>query len=282
MATEFDEAATTKLLHGIDIPPRPLVLQIVMQEQQRPDPDLRRIATAISQDVGMSAAMLRAANSPAFGLRQKVSSISQAVMLLGVRNSSAIVTGLSLRMAMTGKKRMNLDRFWDTASDTATVSAWLARRFSGLMLTDHAYMLGLFHDCGIPLMMQRFPNYIEVLQKANANIQELCTAIEDQHFSTNHAVVGYLVARSWFLPEEVRNVILHHHDEELLATAKDDLLASHIAILSLAEHYCHFHNRVSDDVIWIRTGERVLAILEVSQTDFQDMREDVDDLLSKH
>ena len=83
MATEFDEATTTKLIHGIDIPPRPLVLQVVMQEQQRPEPDLRRIATAISQDVGMSAAIPFQINSFQLSDIKKLTNQRNAWKLLG-------------------------------------------------------------------------------------------------------------------------------------------------------------------------------------------------------
>ncbi|CAK0755628.1 hypothetical protein CCP4SC76_2670001 [Gammaproteobacteria bacterium] len=94
-------------------------------------------------------------------------------------------------------------------------------------------------------------------------------------------MVGYLVARSWFLPEEVRKVILHHHDEELLNRSTDDLVASQVAILNLAEHYCYLHRQISDDVAWSRVEERVLAILDMSPTDFKDMGEDISTMLSK-
>lgn len=115
--------------------------------------------------------MLRAANSPAFGLRQKVNSISQAVMLLGLNNAISLITGLSLKMVMSGKGKIKLDRFWDTATDTALICSILARHFK-IMAADKAHMLGLFHDCGIPLLMQKFSNYAEILRKGNLNTQD--------------------------------------------------------------------------------------------------------------
>ncbi|CAK0770567.1 HDOD domain-containing protein [Gammaproteobacteria bacterium] len=276
---ELDEQTTTQLLKGIDIPPQPQVLRVVMAEQQQKDPDLRKIAAAVAKDVGLSAAMLRAANSPAFGLRQKATSISQAVMLLGMGNTVSLVTGLSLRMVMSGKGKIRLERFWDTASDTAMICSVLARRFK-IMAADQAHMLGLFHDCGIPLLMQRFPNYVEVLRKANADTQEPITSIEDRHFNTNHAVIGYLVGRSWFLSEEIREIIHHHHDEAFLSNPHDEVLASRISLLILAEYLCHLYHRESDDVVWQRVGSNVMQLLDLNETTLQELNEDVKDLLS--
>ncbi|CAK0773702.1 HDOD domain-containing protein [Gammaproteobacteria bacterium] len=276
---EFDEATTTQLLKGIDIPPQPQILRVVMEEQRRPNPDLRKIATIVAKDVGLSAAMLRAANSPGFGLRQKVTSISQAVMLLGMGNALSLITGLSLRMVMAGKGKMKLERFWDTASDTALLCSTLARRFS-IMPADQAHILGLFHDCGIPLLMQKFPNYVEVLRKGNADTQLPVTSVEEQEFKTSHTVVGYLVARSWFLSQEIREVILHHHNETLLSSSDDPVLASRVALLTLAEHITHIFHRESNDVVWQRIGSNVLRILNLNETELEDINSDMKDVLS--
>ena len=280
---DFDEETTTKLLKGIDIPPQPQVLRLVMAEQRQPDPDLRKIAIAVTKDVGLSAAMLRAANSPAFGLRQKVTSISQAVMLLGMGNAISLITGLSLRMVMSGKNKVKLERFWDTASDAALICSVLARRFQ-IMAVDEAYMLGLFHDCGIPLLMQRFPKYMEILRQSNTSTEESVITMEDREFKTNHAVVGYLVARSWFLPEDVRTTILHHHDESLLLNADPDtadgILARKIGLLFLAEHFGHLYHRAANNILWERLGARIMQIFDLNEIELQDLSEDMKDALS--
>lgn len=279
ISQELDDQTTAELLKGIDIPPQPQVLRVIMAERQKADADLRKIAAAITKDVGLSAAMLRAANSPAFGLRQKATAISQAVMLLGMGNTVSLVTGLSLRMVMSGKGKVRLERFWDTAADTATICSILAQRFN-IMAADQAHMLGLFHDCGIPLLMQRFPNYLEILRKANTDAQESITTIEDQHFDTNHAVVGYLVGRSWFLAEEIREVILHHHDEVLLSNQNGGPLVNQISLLILSEYLCHLYHRESIDVAWQRVGNSIMKLFNLDEADIHELSEDMKDILS--
>jgi len=277
---ELDETKTVQLLKGIDIPPRPQVLQIVMAEQQKKDPDLRKISVAVEKDAGMSAAMLRAANSPAFGLRKKVTSISSAVMLLGLNNSTSLITGLSLRVAMTPKSsQAKLNRFWNTAADIAVICSILAQRFK-IMAADQAYIIGLFHDCGIPLMMQRFSNYAEKLAQSAPDAQELLVNLEEQHFNTNHALVGYLVARSWYLPEEIRLVILNHHDEELLLKPDGDLLVRQVAMLTLACHLCYSDHWESEDTFWLRVGKNVMQFFDLSDEGLKDLDSDIKDILA--
>jgi hypothetical protein len=83
-----------KTLKGIAIPSRPQVLVQLENELTKDDPDPRVIARLISGDVGLSAAVLKTVNSPFFGLSRRISSVAQAVSLLGMRSATQIVTGL--------------------------------------------------------------------------------------------------------------------------------------------------------------------------------------------
>ncbi len=277
---EFDDASATELLKGITIPPQPVVLQAVMMEQQRPEPDMQKIGKVIAKDISLSAAMLRAANSPAFGLRQKVSSIARAVLLLGMRNTASLVTGLILRQAISPKGKMDLEKFWDDAADTALVCSWLTTRFR-FMAPDQAHLAGLFHDCGVPLMMQRFPNYKDVLRLEKSSVQEISIAVEEQHFKTNHATIGYIMARTWCLPDEVRSIVLQHHDADVFSQGEDVNLSRRVAILNLAEHLCCLFRKENDSVFWTnQTAAEVLETLAITEEDVIELSKDASDLLS--
>lgn len=71
----------------------------------------------------------------------------------------------------------------------------LAKRI-GFQSSDEAYALGLFHNCGIPLMLQRFPNYFEVQEEAyfRASGDNRVVDTENRLLNTNHSVVGYFIA----------------------------------------------------------------------------------------
>ncbi|MFH7457095.1 HDOD domain-containing protein, partial [Pseudomonas syringae group genomosp. 7] len=70
---------------------------------------------------------------------------------------------------------------------------------------DESYALGLFHDCGIPLKLKRFPNYMTVLEDAYANAGPDCRVddTENNAFDTNQSVVGYYTAKSRRMPANV-------------------------------------------------------------------------------
>ena len=280
LAKELDDVTATQLLRGITIPPQPTVLQAVMREQQRPEPDMQKLGNIIAKDISLSAAMLRAANSPAFGLRQKVTSISRAVLLLGMRNTASLVTGLILRQVITGTGKINLEIFWDNAADAALVCSFLAKRLK-CMSADYAHLIGLFHDCGIPLMMLRFHNYTNILGITSSLSQEVSVSLEEQHFNTNHATVGYIMARSWCLPDEVRRIISHHHDTNIFTQAEDTTLARQVAMLTLAEHFCCLFRKEDDSAVWTQMDETALIeVLGVTADELAELRADAFDLLS--
>ncbi len=286
---DIDESTVDKILHGIDIPPQPAILLTISNEKQKEFPNLKRIAEEISKDVAISAAMLRAANSPVFGLRNKVRSIQSAVMALGADVVLSIVTALALRMAMSGKGKQKFERFWDTSADTAMTCSYLAERLK-VMPPDQAYMLGLFHDCGIVLMARKYTNYIDdVLKKANNTAAESIIAIEERIFNTNHATLGYLVSKSWGLPQNIRDTILNHHAEDFLihyhhnelgVSQADTVLAKMIGLLALAEHLTHLYRADSEDRIWVRAGGAVLEMFALTEVDLQDITADVNEFLS--
>src|SRR5574343_53917 len=101
---------------------------------------------------------------------------------------------ISQDVALSGDQDAAMDRFWESSALTACVSAELARRLR-CVRPDVAYTFGLFHDCGIPLLVKRFPQTKEVLAAANAAEERGFTDIEDGLMGTNHAVVGYFLAK---------------------------------------------------------------------------------------
>jgi len=164
--------------------------------------------------------MLKFVNSPFYGLANKISSIEQAVSLLGINTVINILNGLAIKGEMSDEAIIELTTFWDTANDIAMVCATIAKKV-GYPNPDEAYTLGLFHNAGIPLMLARFENYISVMEKAYSGEHERVIDIENEKFNTNHCVVGYYTAKSWNLPEHICQAIAEHHNTQQVFSTKD-------------------------------------------------------------
>ncbi|MDQ0737390.1 HD-like signal output (HDOD) protein [Pseudomonas sp. W4I3] len=279
MSQELSAEQIQQVLQGISVPPQPQIMVDLQMEQYMPDPDLEVIARLIAQDPGLSGALLKIVNSPYYGLSNKIASIQRAVNLLGSRSVINLINALSIKGEMSDDTIVTLNRFWDTAQDVAMTCLTLAKR-TGSQAVDEAYALGLFHDCGVPLMLKRFPNYMTVLEQAYANAGPDCRVVDTENnaFNTNHAVVGYYTAKSWRLPEHVTDAIANHHNALAIfsdETSRNPVLKNLLAILKMAEHICSSYRVLGNQSVdreWDAIGHLVLDYVGLSDYDFESMK----------
>ncbi len=281
MSAEFslDDTQIDSALHGFTIPPRPQVVVDLQMEQVMPDPDMGTIVRLISQDVGIAGAILKIVNSAKFGLRREVKSVQHAVSMLGIDSIVNLATTLAMRRELSGDQVDALNRFWDSAGDVAAVSRLIAQQVE-LENEDECYTLGLFHDCGVPLMMTKFNNYQDVLEAAYAGCTDRRVVdIENEHLGTNHAVLGYYVSKSWKLPSEFSDAIRAHHNvQEVFGNGvpEESERNTLLAVLKLAGHLCGLHKVLAGqehDHEWDLGGNGVLGYLGMVDHDVQNLRD---------
>lgn len=283
MPTELTDEQIHNVLQGIRIPPQPQIMVDLQMEQAMPDPDIDQIANLIRQDVSLSGMMLKFVNSPFLQHSNQISSIEQAVALLGPTTVINIINGLSIKGEMSDQAIRAMTRFWDTATDIAQVSAHVARAI-GAKNPDEAYAVGLFHNAGIPLMMERFPDYDDVMMESYARDEPRLIDVENRMLNTNHAVVGYYVAKSWNLPRHLCEVIADHHNVQQVfaqtgtrAQERKTLLAT----LKIAEHVCgnfSILGQQEQDHEWQRLQHDVLIHTGLTQYDLEEMAQNFRDM----
>ncbi|AZF44955.1 putative signal transduction protein [Pseudomonas sp. R1-43-08] len=279
MSQELSAEQIQQVLQGISVPPQPQIMVDLQMEQYMPDPDLEVIARLIAQDPGLSGALLKIVNSPYYGLSNKIASIQRAVNLLGSRSVINLINALSIKGEMSDDTIVTLNRFWDTAQDVAMTCLTLAKR-TGSQAVDEAYALGLFHDCGVPLMLKRFPNYMTVLEQGYANAGPDCRVVDTENnaFNTNHAVVGYYTAKSWRLPEHVTDAIANHHNALAIfsdESSRNPAVKNLLAILKMAEHICSSYRVLGNQTVdreWEAIGHLVLDYVGLSDYDFESLK----------
>ena len=285
MPQELTAEQIQQALQGITIPPQPQIMVDLQFEQYMPDPDLETIAKLIAQDPGLSGALLKLVNSPHFGLANKIGSIQRAVNLLGSRSIINLINAQSIKGEMTDETIVTLNRFWDTAQDVAMTCLTLAKRI-GIQAADEAYTLGLFHDCGVPLMLKRFTNYMQVLEEAYAEAGEQTRVVDTENrvFNTNHSVVGYYTAKSWRLPEHISEAIANHHNALAVfreESSRNTQLKNLLAVLKMAEHICASYRVLGNQAVdreWGVVGPLVLDYIGLSDYDFDSLKQTIREL----
>ena len=282
MTNNTGDKLAQDLLKGFVIPPRPQIVADIQIESAMPHPDINAIASIITKDAGISGSLIKAVNSPFFGLAGTIKSISHAVSLIGVDSVVSIVTSLSLKNVLSDDKVTGLNRFWDTANDAASASV-IVSKYLGVSSSDEAYSLGLFHDCGIPLMLMRYPDYLEVLEKGYQDSERRVIDVENEHYKTDHSVLGYYTAKAWKLDEHISEIISYHHcvgkifeDDREKRTQKKDLLL----VLKISEHICGSYRTLgscSVDHEWERIKGELLDYGGLVEDDILNMTDECKD-----
>ncbi|PCI50962.1 MAG: histidine kinase [Moraxellaceae bacterium] len=285
MPNTLSDENIKQVLEGISVPPQPQVLVDIHMEQAAPNVDIDRIAELIRQDIGLAGTVLKVVNSKYFGLANKISSIQQAVELLGKDCIVNIVNGLAIKSELSDEAIVAMSRFWDSATDVALVAATLAKQV-GLQNVDEAYALGLFHCCGMPLLMTRFSNYNNIIEQAFSGTDERIIDTENRHFNTNHAVVGYFVAKSWNLPSHLCELIAEQYNLSTIFDAEkrfhyESNKKNLLAILKMAQDICDIHQvlgKQDTNHDWEKYSSPILEYIGLSQYDYDNLKEGFDDM----
>ena len=274
-----NKATMDSLVKTIRIPARPSLLVEVQKELNQEDPSAKNLAKIVSKDVALSAALMKLTNSSFIGLRLKARSINHAVELLGMQQTGVLMTGIVVRQTVQAKGNA-LRSFWDFSAKRAQLMSVLMRR-AAYCSADVAYTFGLFCDIGVPILMERFPNYEQTWLTANRELALPMTDIEEQAHATHHASIGALLARTWGLPEVVQMGILLHHDYSTLECgATDNAIRGLIALCALAEYAIHRSEGLEQPPEWQKARVRVAEFLGMSLDDVEDWADQLQDVLS--
>lgn len=275
---EIDDKVLADVNKGFNLPPKPDLLQRLQEELKQDSPELNAIALIVADDVAISAAVLKVINSPFYGLARSITDIKQAVMFLGLDSITHLVTGFLLKQAYKQQHCcISLERFWDTATDIASVATLIGKKIKSKVPTENLHLIGLFHDAGIPAMAMKYSNYIKVLGAANRNYHRSLIDFEMHAYTTNHAIVGYYIATAWHLPKDICQVILRHHEQDYLNGDFNDINQLTYATLKMAENIVHVQKRFVASPDWPYVKEAVLRTLELDESDYLDIKEDAEE-----
>ena len=126
-----------EILSNVSIPPRPQALLKIAQEAKKTEPNVKFIAETISEDAAIAAAVLQVVNSAAFARINKINSIQQAVMILGIKRIFPLVKAVALKSALPANN--NLREFWQSSSLVASACMLFCQALNKPELTDNAY-----------------------------------------------------------------------------------------------------------------------------------------------
>jgi putative nucleotidyltransferase with HDIG domain len=197
-----------------DLPSLPVVVMDVLRSFEQKDANIGLLADKMAQDQALAAKTLRLANSSFYGLQRKVSTIGQAITILGFDSVRTLVAAAAVtdRFRCPRDGAFDARTFWRHASGVALCAKMLARQLG--LNQDYAFVSGLLHDIGKLVLVSRFPcEYEAALAHRQAHD---CLAIEAERavLGLDHTTVGRALAEHWKFPLTMQKAIANHHAPE--------------------------------------------------------------------
>lgn len=196
-----------------NLPTLPTIYSTITEAIQNPRTSADNLAKIIATDQVSAIKVLKVANSPFFGFRGKINTISEAVFYLGfneIRNIIFALTVINYFAKNTIVKPFHPKDFWAHSIATG-IAARLIGASLGQSNLENYFLAGILHDIGKLVLLQSAKNEYakvgELVEKQKISIRDA----ESEVLKINHATVGHALALKWKLPPTLQEVIANHH-----------------------------------------------------------------------
>ena len=189
------------------LPSIPKVIALLLSELDQAEPDLRKISQLINTDPVLASRLLRLANSAQFQFVSKISSVSEALALMGLAQVRALTTAAAVAGAFTAIAGVDMNQYWRYSLDVAK----LARMLSGMIRLNQpaAFTAGLIHATGELVMHLGLPQEMAALNQQVPPLGLKRASAERKLLGYCYADVGAGFARSWQFPQATVDALEH-------------------------------------------------------------------------
>lgn len=208
----MNEQLLERVLQSPRLPSLPTIALEVIDLVQQKNVDIKQIADTIKMDPALSSKILKTVNSSFYGQAYSISTISHALVVLGLNSVKTLALGFSLinNLADQGGDGFNHMEFWKRSLFTATASKALAQK-ACVVQQEEAFLGGLLQDLGMLVMNQTLGNEYNTLIAKTGNAHAKLLDMEQTQLDLTHPEVGAKLAESWSLPALLSNSIRFHH-----------------------------------------------------------------------
>ncbi|MFN0134376.1 MAG: HDOD domain-containing protein [Phycisphaerales bacterium] len=217
-------SALERVLGCPTLPSLPAVAVRVIDLTKSPTVSMDELAEVIRNDQGLATKILRTVNSSYYGLRRRCSTISQALVMLGMSTVKTLALSFSLVSAL-GDKSPGFDyvAYWRRGLYSAVAARAIARR-AKVALEEEAFLSGLLQDVGMMALKQGLGReYVDLVKSVGLEHGKLATA-ELGALETTHSEVGALLAERWKLPDELIVPVRFHERPTAAPSAHVDVV----------------------------------------------------------
>jgi HD-like signal output (HDOD) protein len=190
----------------------PLIYERLTEVINHPRSSIADITKVISEDQGLTARLLKLANSPLFGYFSKIDSIGMAATIIGTQQLQALALAVSVMEVFNGipEELVCMKSFWRHSIACGTVARALAtyRREANV---ERVFAAGILHDVGRVVMCSTIPEIVNETFNASRNENLLLFSAEEARLGFTHAAVGGGLLTKWRIPMSIAEPVACHH-----------------------------------------------------------------------
>jgi putative nucleotidyltransferase with HDIG domain len=250
----------------------PAVAKKLLELVSDPAVSLTEISRFISSDPVLATKILRMVNSPVYGFPGRISSVNQAVLLLGLN----VVKGLLFGVTVFDLMQKTMIGLWEHSLGCAIMARLFAKK-KGLKDPEETSIHGLLHDIGKVVLILHFADDYEKVMDEAKRTETIIYDVETEYFSTSHATVGSWVARQWSFPPPLIDVIAYHHRPQLSKVAPMDVAIVHVSDILLRGRGFGF----AGDYMVPPMNVNAWETLSLSGPDLREILKEAEDLLDE-
>jgi HD-like signal output (HDOD) protein len=177
-----------------------------------PRSSIADIARIITEDQGLTARLLKLANSPLFGYYSRVDTIIKAVTIIGTQQLRDLALAASVMGVFTGipEELMNMSTFWRHS----VACGIIARTMAACLRENNVeryFVAGILHDVGQLVLCTAVPETAANLIRDSREQEELFFSTERRTLGFDHAELGGALMKAWKIPANIAEPVACHH-----------------------------------------------------------------------
>ncbi|HLK56160.1 MAG TPA: response regulator [Chthonomonadaceae bacterium] len=207
-----------KLVQGMQsLPSRPTLYHRMLDALQQPEISMPQIGELVAQDAGMTARILQLVNSSFFGQQRHISSVAQAISLIGLDTIRALVLSIGVFSQFEPGlgTRFPVEKIWRHSMRVGKLAKEIAcSQDQSRGEVEDAFASGLLHDAGKLILAANMPApYAKVLALVKAK-KLFLAEVERLALGASHAEVGGYLLGLWGLPHPIVEAVAYHHQPQ--------------------------------------------------------------------
>lgn len=220
------------------ISPLPATAQRAVVLLDDPGADLDKVGEILALDPALTATLLKVVNSAFYGMRDKITSVTKALVVMGIKKIRQLVIAAAVMQKFQSVPAAFSQKYWENSLRSAEWSKEIAE-FRRMEEPDELFVCGLLHNIGQLVIMQYFRQQQNMVDEMVAGGKKPVDA-ERALLGGTHADIGGFMFNLWQMPKgTIQATMFHHHDLQLLLNSPN--LTESVYIVHMASDICELN-----------------------------------------